>query len=82
MTAKTIKTGDLKMLKTQRKKTIIVCITLLAMTLAITAFAETIDQKIMRLKREKEQGKTTTYTRAAPPTPPKKITPTKNITEK
>ncbi|MBW8016266.1 MAG: hypothetical protein FVQ82_08775 [Planctomycetes bacterium] len=70
------------MLKTQSKKTIIVCISLLAMTLAVTAFAETIGQRIMRLKREKEQGTSTTYTRGAPPTPPKKIIPTKNITEK
>ena len=44
------------MLRPQRKKIIIACISLLAMTIAITAFAETIGQKIMRLRREKELG--------------------------
>ncbi|MCF7955981.1 MAG: hypothetical protein K9M75_09290 [Phycisphaerae bacterium] len=52
------------MLSSQQKRTIIVCISLLAMTLSTAIFAETIGQKIMRLKREKEQGKQSNYDRS------------------
>lgn len=64
------------MLSTHRKKTIIACISMLAMTLAVTAFAETIGQKIMRLKREKEQGVESSYTREKAERTPKKVTGT------
>ena len=63
------------MLSPNRKRTIIACISLLAMTLAVTAFAETIGQRIMRLRREKEQGTKSTYTRDKPAETPK-TTPT------
>lgn len=60
------------MSKLQRKKIIIVCISLLVTALAITAFAETIGQKIIRLRREKEQGTSATYSRDKPAETPKK----------
>ncbi|MCF7956779.1 MAG: hypothetical protein K9M75_13330 [Phycisphaerae bacterium] len=52
------------MLSPQQKRTIIVCISLLAMTLSTTILAETIGQKIIRLQREKEQGKQSDYDRS------------------
>ena len=52
------------MFRTSRVTTLVICISLLALMLTGIVFAETMGQRVIRLRRESEAGQSSSYTRS------------------